>query len=62
MIEWKRFDAGYYESVDGRFHISHVWDRINGNHWEIFDSLNSRKCTGYSLKHCKQMAENDLVV
>ena len=37
MIEWKRIEAGEYESKDGRFHILKTWDRVYGNHWVLQD-------------------------
>ena len=37
MIKWKRIEAGEYESEDERFHIEKAWNRIYGNHWELWD-------------------------
>lgn len=61
MIEWKRIEAGEYESKDGRFHILKTWDRIYGNHWQLLD----RNANDYykalyhefSLLDCKLKAE-----
>lgn len=38
MIKWVRLCAGEYESKDKRFKIKKTWDRLYGNHWELYDS------------------------
>jgi len=61
MIEWKRIEAGEYESKDGRFHILKTWDRIYGNHWQLLDrNANDYYKSLYhenSLLDCKLKAE-----
>lgn len=60
-LEWKRIEAGEYESADGRFHIFKTWDRLYGNHWELQDSnvkeWYKSKTSCDSLKHAKHVAE-----
>lgn len=60
-LEWRRIDAGEYESSGARFYILKTWDRIYGNHWllqdknveDYYKSLTA--CD--SLKHAKHVAE-----
>ena len=60
-LEWKRIEAGEYESADGRFHIFKTWDRLYGNHWELQDSnvedSYKAKTACDSLNHAKHVAE-----
>ena len=61
MPEWKKLDAGEYESTDGRFYILKTYDRIFGNHWCLFDhSIKDYYRSQYheaSLKDSKAKAE-----
>ncbi len=64
MITWKKLDAGEYDSTDERFHIIKTWDRIYGNHWELYDredtspdNPNHGMYCEDSLKECKRVAE-----
>ena len=36
-IEWKRIEAGEYETTDGRFHAFKTWNRTYGHHWCLVD-------------------------
>ena len=60
-LEWKRVEAGEYQSVDGRFHITRTWDRLYGNHWVLQDSnvedWYKAKTACDSLKHAEHVAE-----
>jgi hypothetical protein len=38
QIHWRRIEAGEYESEDARFKILYGWDRLNGNHWTLYDN------------------------
>lgn len=60
-LEWKRLDAGEYESTDGRFYILKTWDRLYGNHWclqdrNVEDYYKSQSACD-SLRHAKYIAE-----
>ena len=61
MIQWKRLDAGEYESKDKRFHILKTYDRIYGNHWVLHDRNETERCKGRyderTLLDCKLKAE-----
>ena len=61
MIRWKRIEAGEYESEDERFHIEKTWNRIYGNHWELWDREEPDRYKGIyneeSLIACKLKAE-----
>ena len=61
MLEWRRIEAGEYESKDGRFRISKTWDRIYGDHWKLVDSAEDDRYKGTydekSLLECKLKAE-----
>ena len=61
MINWKRIEAGEYESDDARFHIIKTWDRIYGNHWQLRDKSEPDRCKGIyaekTLLDCKLKAE-----
>ena len=61
MIEWKRIEAGEYESKDGRFKILKTWDRIYGDHWVLHDTHNpdfyKGKYDEKTLLDCKLKAE-----
>lgn len=60
-VEWRRIEAGEYESSDGRFYILKAWDRLYGNHWSLRDRneedwyKSQTACD--SLKHAKYVAE-----
>lgn len=60
-INWKKLDAGEYESTDGRFYIIKTWDRLYGNHWQLSDRNEKDYYKGLtacdSLKHAKHVAE-----
>lgn len=60
IIKWKKLDAGEYESSDGRFYILKSWDRIYGNHWQLWDRSVPDKYKGLyyekTLIQCKVMA------
>ena len=60
-LEWKKLDAGEYESSDGRFYILKTWDRLNGNHWQLSDNTVEDYYKSHtacdSLKHAKHVAE-----
>lgn len=61
-LEWRRIEAGEYESEDGRFSILSVYDRLYGDHWQLTDNMRQNKsgrpmeyaCN--SLKHAKHTA------
>lgn len=61
MPDWKRIEAGEYESLDGRFYILRSWDRLYGNHWDLMDHTvkdyykSITHCD--SLKHAKYVAQ-----
>lgn len=60
-LEWKRLDAGEYESADGRFYVLQTWDRLYGKHWclqdrNVEDYYKSQTACD-SLKHAKHVAE-----
>lgn len=61
MIKWKRIEAGEYESEDSRFHILKTWDRIYGDHWQLYDKNAVDYYKGIyhesSLLNCKLKAE-----
>ena len=60
-LEWKKLDAGEYESRDGRFYILKTWDRLNGDHWQLTDNTVEDYYKSHtacdSLKHAKHVAE-----
>ena len=60
-LEWKKLDAGEYESKDGRFYILKTWDRLYGNHWQLTDNTVKDYYKSHtacdSLKHAKHVAE-----
>lgn len=56
MIKFIRVEAEEYISLDERFHIIKVWDRINLIHWQLRDYTFNKTYVCYSLKHCKQIA------
>lgn len=61
MIKWNKFEAGDYKSDDERFHIIKTWDRIYGNHWQLYDSNSTDYYKGLyqerTLLDCKLKAE-----
>ena len=61
MIQWKKKEAGEYESKDERFYILKSWDRIYGNHWELHDNNESNYDKGTyheeTFLNCKLKAE-----
>jgi hypothetical protein len=64
MLEWKKLDAGDYETKDQRFHAIKAYDRIYGNHWELHDrnepDFYKGKYDEHSLSDCKLRAETIL--
>ena len=61
MLNWKRIDAGEYESECGRFHILKIWNRVYGNHWRLQDRNEENYYKGQyheiSMTDCKLKAE-----
>jgi len=61
VLEWKRVEAGEYDSADGRFNICKTWDRLYGNHWRLTDhnikDYYKAQTACESLKHAKHIAE-----
>jgi hypothetical protein len=61
MIKWNKIEAGEYKSEDNRFHIIKTWNRIYGNHWQLYDSNNKDYYKGLyqekTLLDCKLKAE-----
>lgn len=60
-LQWKRIEAGEYESADGRFHVLQCWNRLYGEHWELTDNTvqdyYKARTACDSLKHAKHVAE-----
>lgn len=59
-IQWQRIEAGEYRSLDGRWEVLKVWDRLYGDHWQLTDNTIDdyyKKHTACdSLKHAKHVA------
>lgn len=60
-LNWRKVEAGHYESTDGRFDIMKSYDCVFGNHWELHDSFEKdwykSRYHEYSLKECQAKAE-----
>lgn len=61
MINWKRIEAGEYESADKRFKIIKTYNRIYGDHWRLRDTTVEDYYKGIyienTLLECKLKAE-----
>ena len=61
VLEWKRVEAGEYDSADRRFNVCKTWDRLYGNHWRLTDhnikDYYKAQTACESLKHAKHVAE-----
>ncbi len=61
QVQWKRIEAGEYDSLDGRFNVCKTWDRLYGNHWCLTDhnikDYYKARTACESLKHAKHVAE-----
>ena len=51
-MKWNRVEKGGYWSEDGRFHIYK-----EHNLWYLFDIIKHTNRCGFSMKMCKQFAE-----
>lgn len=60
-IKWIREEAGSYHSEDGRFDITNVYDRMLGNHWQLWDRKAKRTYEKDTLKECKWVAEGHIL-
>lgn len=56
-IKWIREEAGSYHSEDGRFDITNVYDRMLGDHWQLWDRKAKQTYEKDTLKECKWVAE-----
>lgn len=60
-ITWVREEAGSYHSEDGRFDIRNVYDRMLGNHWQLWDRKTNQTYEKSTLKECKWVAEGHIL-
>lgn len=60
-ITWVREDAGSYHSEDGRFDILNVYDRMLGNHWQLWDQKTNQTYEKSTLKECKWVVEGHIL-
>ena len=64
VIKWNKIEAGDYKSDDERFHIIKTWNRVYGNHWQLYDSNSTDYYKGLyqerTLLDCKLKAETIL--
>lgn len=60
-IKWVREEAGSYHSEDGRFDITNVYDRMLGNHWQLWDRKTNQIYEKSTLKECKWVAEGHIL-
>lgn len=60
-ITWVREEAGSYHSEDGRFDILNVYDRMLGNHWQLWDRKTNQTYEKDTLKECKWVAEGHIL-
>ena len=61
MIKWVRIEAGEYKDEKDRFHIIKTWNRVYGNHWQLYDNQEENYYRGIypekTLLDCKLKAE-----
>lgn len=60
-IKWIREEAGSYHSEDGRFDIINVYDRMLGNHCQLWDRKTNQTYEKDTLKECKWVAEGHIL-
>lgn len=60
-VKWIREEAGSYHSEDGRFDILNVYDRMLGNHWQLWDRKTNQTYEKSTLKECKWVVEGHIL-
>ena len=60
-IKWIREETGSYHSEDGRFDITNVYDRMLGNHWQLWDRETNQNYEKDTLKECKWIVEGHIL-